>query len=195
MGNIFSNKSKDKKQRSNVLLIGFRGAGVNTLAYKVSMNEENFKNAVAEKYPYTETSDYPVLYDRLKIQFWIFSDGTSKTIEQELQRDIYLTRSSNIEAIILLVDSNDHDMFESNKQLLNRHLNDASIPSNAPFLIMANKQDLPNALSVDKLTETLNLQNIMGDKSWYVQSCSATVGDGLFEGLDWLSETLSNPKK
>jgi hypothetical protein len=29
----------------------------------------------------------------------------------------------------------------------------------------------------------------------YIQSCCATTGDGLYEGLDWLSNTLSAKSK
>jgi len=30
------------------------------------------------------------------------------------------------------------------------------------------------------------------NREWYIQGCCATTGDGLYEGLDWLSQVLSN---
>jgi ADP-ribosylation factor 1/2 len=60
----------------------------------------------------------------------------------------------------------------------------------ATLLVFANKQDLPNAMSVSEVTDKLGLHSI-GDRKWYIQSTCATSGDGLYEGLDWLSTALS----
>jgi ADP-ribosylation factor protein 1 len=60
----------------------------------------------------------------------------------------------------------------------------------AVVLVFANKQDLPNAMPVHEVTEKLGL-NSMSHRQWFVQSTCATTGDGLYEGLDWLSRTLN----
>lgn len=49
-------------------------------------------------------------------------------------------------------------------------------------------------MPVNKITEKLGL-NTLRARSWYIQSCCATTGDGLYEGLDWLSNTLSAKSK
>merc|ERR1712048_193995 len=54
--------------------------------------------------------------------------------------------------------------------------------------------DLPNALPAAEVTEKLGLHN-MRNRQWFIQSACATAGDGLYEGLDWLSRTLSSTKK
>ena len=59
----------------------------------------------------------------------------------------------------------------------------------AVVLVFANKQDLPNAMSVAEVTDKLGLHSIRNRK-WYIQSTCATSGDGLYEGLDWLSTSL-----
>jgi signal recognition particle receptor subunit beta len=61
-------------------------------------------------------------------------------------------------------------------------------------LVFANKQDLPNALSVSELTAQLGLYNIKS-KPWYVQSCIASRGEGIYEGLEWLSTQLKKTKQ
>ena len=43
------------------------------------------------------------------------------------------------------------------------------------------------------MTDKLGLQQ-MRNRNWYIQSTCATTGDGLYEGLDWLSRTLSGKK-
>merc|ERR1712224_1089649 len=64
----------------------------------------------------------------------------------------------------------------------------------AVILVFANKQDLPNAMSVNEVTEKLGL-NQLRNRQWYIQSTCATTGDGLYEGLDWLSNTLKKGSK
>lgn len=54
-------------------------------------------------------------------------------------------------------------------------------------------QDLPNAMSAADITDKLGLHN-MRSRSWYIQATCATSGDGLYEGLDWLSSALKNLK-
>merc|ERR1719266_1350816 len=63
----------------------------------------------------------------------------------------------------------------------------------AVLLVFANKQDLPNAMSVNEVTERLGL-NQLRNRQWYIQSTCATTGDGLYEGLEWLSNTLCKKK-
>merc|ERR1712038_1884374 len=64
----------------------------------------------------------------------------------------------------------------------------------AVLLVFANKQDLPNAMTAAELTDKLGLHNVQ-HRQWYIQSACATTGDGLYEGLDWLSRTLSSKKR
>lgn len=56
----------------------------------------------------------------------------------------------------------------------------------AVLLIYANKQDLPNALKAPQIAEKLALGQLHNRK-WFIQACCATTGDGLYEGLEWLS--------
>uniref|UniRef100_A0A3P8RYP2 ARF GTPase 5 n=1 Tax=Amphiprion percula TaxID=161767 RepID=A0A3P8RYP2_AMPPE len=60
----------------------------------------------------------------------------------------------------------------------------------AVLLVFANKQDLPNALTVSELTDRLGL-HALRNKTWHIESTCATQGTGLYEGLDWLSKELS----
>ena len=55
----------------------------------------------------------------------------------------------------------------------------------ATLLVFANKQDLPNAMSVSEITDKLGLHSL-GSRKWYIQATCATTGDGLYEGLDCL---------
>ena len=60
----------------------------------------------------------------------------------------------------------------------------------AKLLVYANKQDLPKAMSTTEMTEKLGLTKLR-DRQWYIQATCATTGDGLYEGLDWLINSLA----
>merc|ERR1712154_251722 len=85
---------------------------------------------------------------------------------------------------------NSSNGFDDNaKEELHRMLAEDEL-RDAAVLVFANKQDLPNAMSVNEVTEKLGL-NQPRNRQWYIQSTCATTGDGLYEGLDWLSNTLN----
>ena len=54
-------------------------------------------------------------------------------------------------------------------------------------------QDLPNAMNAAEITDKLGLHSLR-NRQWYIQATCATSGDGLYEGLDWLSNQLKNQK-
>ena len=78
------------------------------------------------------------------------------------------------------------------RQELHRIINDREMKDSL-LLVFANKQDLPNALKVQGVTDALGL-NKLAKRQWYVQGTCATSGDGLYEGLDWLTEILQKRK-
>ncbi|RLN93663.1 hypothetical protein BBJ28_00003627 [Nothophytophthora sp. Chile5] len=43
------------------------------------------------------------------------------------------------------------------------------------------------------MTDKLGLHGLR-HRQWFIQACCATTGDGLYEGLDWLSATLQKAK-
>ena len=55
-------------------------------------------------------------------------------------------------------------------------------------------QDLPNAMNAAEITDKLGLHSLR-NRNWYIQATCATSGDGLYEGLDWLSQQLKNQGK
>ena len=46
-------------------------------------------------------------------------------------------------------------------------------------------------MPVAEIAETLKL-NSLKTRKWYIQATCATNGDGLYEGLDWLSDSIHN---
>ncbi|KAG3199494.1 hypothetical protein PC129_g24094, partial [Phytophthora cactorum] len=48
-------------------------------------------------------------------------------------------------------------------------------------------------MSAAEMTDKLGLHGLR-HRQWFIQACCATTGDGLYEGLDWLSATLQKAK-
>lgn len=92
------------------------------------------------------------------------------------------------DGLIYVVDSSDRDRIHDAKEELDKMLQEQEM-ENAVLLVLANKQDLPNAMTAAEVMEKLELQKLQHRK-WFIQSTVAPTGDGLYEGLDWLSRSL-----
>ena len=88
------------------------------------------------------------------------------------------------------MDANDPERIQEAREELcnvmdNDHLRGASL------LVYANKQDLPNSMSCSDIAEKLQLNSKFRSRPWFLQGAVAVTGEGLYEGLDWLSTTLN----
>uniref|UniRef100_A0A1I8BWA6 ADP-ribosylation factor 1-like 2 n=1 Tax=Meloidogyne hapla TaxID=6305 RepID=A0A1I8BWA6_MELHA len=92
--------------------------------------------------------------------------------------------------LIFVVDSNDRERAGEAREELMRMLAEDEL-RDAVLLVFANKQDLPNAMNAAEVTDKLGLHTLR-NRNWYIQATCATSGDGLYEGLDWLSNQLKN---
>jgi ADP-ribosylation factor 1/2 len=109
---------------------------------------------------------------------------------QDKIRPLWRHYYQNTQGLIFVVDSNDSDRIDAARDELHRMLNEDEL-RDAVLLVFANKQDLPNAMSAAEMTDKLGLHGLRPSyRQWYIQACCATTGDGLYEGLDWLSATL-----
>lgn len=88
------------------------------------------------------------------------------------------------DALIFIVDANDHDRLKEARDELHKMLADEDM-TNPVVLVFANKMDLPGARSASVVSDTLALNSLK--ETWYIQPSSAARGDGLAQGLDWLS--------
>jgi signal recognition particle receptor subunit beta len=87
-----------------------------------------------------------------------------------------------------VVDSNDIGRIDEARDELDKLLEEDEL-RDAILLVYANKQDLPNAVKPQELGNRLKL-NAITNRAWHVQGTCATIGDGLYEGLDWLGAQI-----
>ncbi|CAE8607748.1 unnamed protein product [Polarella glacialis] len=167
------------KMEMRILMVGLDAAGKTTILYKLKLGE------VVTTIPTIGFNVETVEYKNISFTVW---DVGGQDKIRPLWRHYY----QGTQGLIFVVDSNDRDRVEDAREELNKMLNEDEMRE-AILLVFANKQDLPNAMPAAEVTEKLGLQN-MRNRQWFIQSACATTGDGLYEGLDWLSRTLSSKK-
>ena len=161
-----------------ILLLGLDAAGKTTILYKLRLGE------VVTTIPTIGFNVETVDYKSLRMTVW--DVGGQKKL-RALWRHYY----QGSDSLIYVVDSCDDERFDEARDELHGILSDDSLRG-IPVLIFSNKSDLPRSASVAQIAKSLDLPSLSSDHKWFVQATSAVSGDGLYEGLDWLSSTLSS---
>ena len=160
-------------------MVGLDAAGKTTILYQLKM-EETVKTMPTLGFN-IETFEYK------KVFFIILDVGGKEGIivnwEQYYQ---------NTDGLIFVVDSNDQDRIEDAVEKLKKLLAEEEL-KNCPVLVLANKQDLNGALVPGEVTKRLGLE-VLNGRTWLVQGTSATTGQGLKKGLDWMVSTFLKKK-
>jgi len=175
MGGIFAKLFGKKEAR--ILMVGLDAAGKTTILYKLKLGE------IVTTIPTIGFNVETVQYK--KVSFTVWDVGGQDKI-----RPLWRHYFQNTQGLIFVVDSNDRERIGEAAEELNKMLREEEL-KDVVVLVLANKQDLPNAMSVSEVTDKLGLHSL-GARKWYIQSTCATTGDGLYEGLDWLSSALNS---
>jgi ADP-ribosylation factor 1/2 len=167
------------KKEMRILMVGLDAAGKTTILYKLKLGE------VVTTIPTIGFNVETVEYKNINFTVW---DVGGQDKIRLLWRHYY----QNTQGLIFVIDSNDRDRVDDAREELHRMLAEDEL-KDAVILILANKQDLAGAMTPAEVTEKLALPSIRG-RVWHIQGTCATIGDGLYDGLDWLSKNI-NPKK
>ncbi|EAL62820.1 hypothetical protein ACTFIW_008011 [Dictyostelium discoideum] len=177
-GKLFSRFFGKKDMR--ILMVGLDAAGKTTILYKLKLGE------IVTTIPTIGFNVETVEFKNINFTVWDVGG-------QDKIRPLWRHYFQNTQGLIFVVDSNDRERIQEACDELTKMLNEDEL-RDAVLLVFCNKQDLPNAMSVAEVTDKLNLHSLRSRK-WYIQSTCATSGDGLYEGLDWLSNTLTSSSK
>jgi ADP-ribosylation factor protein 1 len=180
MGNITSAfRSLLKRQEMRILIVGLDAAGKTTILYKLKLGE------VVTTIPTIGFNVETIDYNKISFTAW---DVGGRDKIRPLWRHYY----QNTQALIMVVDSNDRDRIGAAKDELYQMLSEDEL-RDVVLLVMANKMDLPKAMSMQEVEEKLELKAVKNP--YHLQPCVATTGDGLYEGLDWLSTEVSKKRQ
>ncbi len=158
-----------------LLMVGLDAAGKTTILYQLKMGE------TVKTIPTIGFNVETLEYKGLNFTVWDVGG-------QDKIRVLWKHYYQNTDGLIFVVDSNDRDRVEDASEELKKMLAEDEL-KDAVVLVMANKQDLSGAMSPNEVTEKMGLQQLKG-KQWLVQGTSATTGQGLKEGLDWMAGIL-----
>ncbi|KAJ7569306.1 hypothetical protein O6H91_01G071600 [Diphasiastrum complanatum] len=162
-----------------IIMLGLDAAGKTTILYKLKLGEN--VHTIPTLGFNVETVEYK------NVSFTVWDVGGQDKI-----RSLWKFYFQNAEGLIFVVDSNDRDRIIETRDALHKLMNEMELRE-MKLLVLANKHDLPNAMSVAEMGEKLALPSLR-QRNWYIQSCCAVTEQGLYEGLDWLSNAISNPK-
>jgi len=168
--------------QARILLLGLDAAGKTTILYKLKLNEQ--------------VSTIPTIGFNVEevtpvkgVTFTMWDVGGQEKI-RPLWRHYY----QGCEGLIFVIDSSDVQRVEEARKELYGVLKDEGMEAGVPTVILANKQDLPNALKSHELVDKLGLRELKSNP-WYVQEMCAVTGDGLYEGVEKIAEMVKTFQK
>ncbi|XP_041028387.1 ADP-ribosylation factor 1-like isoform X1 [Juglans microcarpa x Juglans regia] len=165
------------RKEMRILMVGLDAAGKTTILYKLKLGE------IVTTIPTIGFNVETVEYKNVSFTVWDVGG-------QDKIRPLWRHYFQNTQGLIFVVDSNDRERISEARDELHRMLSEDEL-RDAILLVYANKQDLPKALTVSEITDKLGLHSLR-QRRWYIQAACATNGQGLYEGLDWLSSNISS---
>ena len=167
MGTAFSQATKPKR----LLFLGLDASGKTSVLYRMMGEVVIMRPTIGF---HVET----VTRDNFSVVVWDVG-GEDKI------RPLWRHYFKGCDGVVFVVDSNDRHRIDESRKELDTILADDELRS-VPVLIFANKQDLPDAMTVEEVSEALHLGS--GTRRLcHVQPSSALRGEGLEEGLTWLT--------
>ncbi|XP_038066337.1 ADP-ribosylation factor-like protein 4A [Patiria miniata] len=165
----------------HVVLLGLDFSGKTTILYRLKLDE--FINAVP-----TFGFNVEKLQSRhgqskgARFKFW--DAGGSEKL-----RPLWKSYTRATDAIIYVVDSSDRERFEESKSELMK-LWRSSQNSGVPILIIANKQDLREAVSLEEIERHLSLNELRQHNPYQLIPACGITGEGLVNVMDILCEMI-----
>eukprot|EP01064_Diplonema_japonicum_P003447 TRINITY_DN1221_c1_g1_i5.p1 TRINITY_DN1221_c1_g1~~TRINITY_DN1221_c1_g1_i5.p1 ORF type:complete len:184 (+),score=64.26 TRINITY_DN1221_c1_g1_i5:1070-1621(+) len=178
VGKLFA--SLFPSQNVKLLMVGLDASGKTTILYKLKLGD------LVTSIPTIGFNVETVEYKNLKFTMWDIGG-------QDKLRPLWRHYFSGSDGIIFVIDSNDKDRIKIAADELRKLTSDEDL-NDAHLLVFANKQDLPNAMTTAEITDKLGLHSLRG-REWYIQGACAATGEGLYEGLDWLANSLRKKRR
>ncbi|KAJ3316467.1 hypothetical protein HDU76_001776 [Blyttiomyces sp. JEL0837] len=178
MGNVFAKafgkffSGKDVR----ILLLGLDNSGKTTILYKLKLKKETPPDTI----PTVGFNQEAVKYKNITFNMW---DCGGQDSIRSLWRHYY----NGTQGLIFVIDSSAKSRLDEAKTEIHKIIENPEM-RNVPVVILANKQDLDDALSPELLVKYLNLNAIQ--QSWEIFGTCAKDGSGLLEALTWLSKNV-----
>ncbi|GFH58046.1 hypothetical protein CTEN210_14522 [Chaetoceros tenuissimus] len=173
-------KVKEKEREVRLLILGLDNAGKTTILRK-------FCGEPIDKIEPTLGFNIKTLeHKSYKLNVW--DVGGQRTI-----RAYWRNYFESTDGLIFVVDSSDRARLELCRKELMDLLGQEKL-AGASLLIFANKQDIAGALTVEGIEKVLGLKEnkIFEKRHWAIKACSAFTGEGLVDGMDWMTDDIAS---
>lgn len=175
MGNIWARVFKSRDVR--ILLCGLDAAGKTTLLYRIKLGE------VIDAAPSIGFNVETIQHKNIRFTAWDIGC-------REKMRPLIRFYYKGTDAVIFVLDRSDEERMDE-------LYHDILLPANlsheldqAVYLILANKSDLNDVMSMEDITEKLRLNQLK--RVWNLFPVSAITGEGIEEAFDWLVSQLGS---
>lgn len=170
---------KIRKRQASVLVVGLDNSGKSTIL-------NHFKPEEQKSIEIVPTIGFSVETFKIKNLNLTAFDMSGQGRYRNLWEHYY----HDAQGVVFVIDSTDALRMVVVKDELELLLQHKDIKGRqVPILFFANKMDLKDALSSVKVSHALGLDTLC-TKSWHICSSNALTGEGVREGLEWLSEQI-----
>ncbi|MEA2071048.1 MAG: ADP-ribosylation factor-like protein [Asgard group archaeon] len=104
---------------------------------------------------------------------------------QEVFRSMWANYNEESDGLIYVIDSSDFERFEITKDQFHTII-ESQINPQIPVLILLNKCDLPNRISLDDFIVRFGLDDPSLPFEWALFETSSITGEGIVDAMNWL---------
>eukprot|EP01006_Ploeotia_vitrea_P002273 TRINITY_DN106980_c0_g1_i1.p2 TRINITY_DN106980_c0_g1~~TRINITY_DN106980_c0_g1_i1.p2 ORF type:complete len:177 (+),score=92.64 TRINITY_DN106980_c0_g1_i1:113-643(+) len=175
MGGLFSKKGK----ATTIICVGLDNSGKSTTINYLKPTKEKTQDLMP-------TVGFMVeRFRRGNANFTVFDMGGSAK-----SRRFWEHYFKQAQGIIFVIDSADKFRMSVVKDELAQMLSHPEIvKKDIPVLFFANKKDLADAMTAAEVSKIIELDRIT-DRAWRIIRSNAVSGEGLEEGIKWLSDHI-----
>lgn len=115
----------------------------------------------------------------VRLNFWDLGG------QEELQ-SLWDKYYAECHAVIYIIDSSDSERLDESRDSFDKMVSSEAL-NGVPLLVVANKQDIPDSLPVEKVKDVFrDSRHLIGRRDCHVLATSALHGDGVHEGIEWV---------
>jgi len=160
-----------------LVLVGLDNAGKTTILYRLHLGQ------AVETHPTVGCNVESWSHRNLAFEVWDLGG-------QANLRPSWATYYRGTDAAVVVVDCTDRARIGIVKSEVGALLGHEHL-AGAAVLVFANKQDCAGAMGPAELTTALGLDAVRR-QAWHVQGCCGLTGEGLVEGLEWVSQRVAH---
>jgi ADP-ribosylation factor protein 1 len=161
---------------TSIIVLGLDNAGKTAILYSLKLGE-----AMPYTVPTIGFNLEEIHIGKLNVKMWDIGG-------QDKIRALWPHYFVQTDAVAFVIDSNDRDRFDIAKKELHTLISHKEL-TGKPFLILANKQDLPYAAKKQEIKKAMQL-DIITSSPIHIVECSATKNDKAKLGFEWIAEHL-----